>query len=131
MSKESKWISKIPFMQKLKNIKNIEIIIAVIFAAILFLIYFSSTSSGNSLFSSTAHNSSQTSFETRLSEILSDIEGAGNVSVFAYEEKDEIVGIIVISSGADNIEVRLNILKAIQTVLKTPTTNIQILVGNK
>ncbi len=131
MDNEKKWISKIPFIQKLKNIKNIEIIIAVIFAAILFLIYFSSTGKSGSLFSSSSYNSSQTSFESRLSDILSDIDGAGNVSVFAYEEKDVIVGIIVISSGADNVEVRLNILRAIQTVLKTPTTNIQILVGNK
>lgn len=130
MSSEKKWIAKLPFMQKLKNIKNIEIIVAVIFAAILFLIYFSSNKSG-SLFTSGSFNSSQTAFEARLSDILSDIDGAGTVSVFAYEEKDAIVGIIVIASGADNVDVRLNILKAIQTVLKAPTTNIQILVGNK
>ncbi len=62
---------------------------------------------------------------------MSDIDGAGNVSVFVHSEKDDIVGIVVISSGASDVGVKLSILKAIQTVIKTPATNIEILVGNK
>lgn len=129
MSEKKKWFEKISFFQKFKNIKNIEIIIAVIFAVIVFMIYFSSTNKGG--FLTQSQNTTQTSFEQRLCGILSDIDGAGNVSVFVHSEKDDIVGIVVISSGADNVNVRLNILKAIQTVLKAPATNIEILVGNK
>lgn len=129
MSENQKWYDKIAIIQKLKNIKHIEIIIAIIFGIIIFLIYFSTVSSSNTQ----TNNSSQTEFEQRLCAILDDIEGAGNVSVFVNtsESTDEIVGIIIVSSGAGQTKVRLEILKAVQTVLSVPTTNIEILVGNK
>jgi len=129
MSENQKWYDKIAIIQKLKNIKHIEIIIAIIFGIIIFLIYFSTVSSSNTF----TNNSSQTEFEHRLCSILDDIEGAGNVSVFVNtsESTDEIIGIIIVSSGADQTKVRLEILKAVQTVLSVPTTNIEILVGNK
>lgn len=128
MSENQKWYDKIAIIQKLKNIKHIEIIIAVIFGIIIFLIYFSTINS-----TSTQTNSSQTEFEQRLCAILDDIEGAGNVSVFVNtsESTNEIIGIIIVSSGAGQTKVRLEILKAVQTVLSVPTTNIEILVGNK
>lgn len=122
MSDNKKWFEKIDFFQKLKNIKHIEIFVAVIFAVVIFMIYLSTTGSKSLLSSSS--NKNQTSFESRLSDILSDIDGAGNVTVFVHSEEDKIVGIIVVASGADNVGVRLNILKAIQTVLSSPTPNI-------
>lgn len=125
---EQKWYEKLSIFQKLKNIKHIEIIVAVIFGIIIFLVYLSTTSS-SSLFSS---NTGQTTLEERLSSILDDIDGAGNVSVFVNTgENDSITGIIIVSSGADKVSVKLNILSAIETVLNVPTANIQILVGNK
>lgn len=129
MSENQKWYDKLAIVQKLKNIKHIEIIIAVIFGIIIFLIYLSTTSFSTT----TSSDTSQTQFEQRLSDILQDIEGAGNVSVFVNtnETTDEIIGIIIVSSGAEQTSVRLNILKAVQTVLSVPTTNIEILVGNK
>ena len=129
MSENQKWYEKIAVVQKLKNIKHIEIIIAVIFGIIIFLIYLSTTGSKNTF----SGNSSQTQFEQRLCSILEDIEGAGNVSVFVNtaEKTDDIIGIIIVSSGAEQTKVRLDILRAVQTVLSVPTTNIEILVGNK
>lgn len=128
MSENQKWYDKIAIIQKLKNIKHIEIIIAIIFGIIIFLIYFSTVNVGDK-----TGSSSQTKFEQRLCEILDDIEGAGKVSVFVNtnESTEEIIGIIIVSSGAQATKVRLEILRAVQTVLSVPTTNIEILVGNK
>lgn len=129
MSENQKWYEKIAIVQKLKNIKHIEIIIAVIFGIVIFLIYFSTIGSGTTQKS----NSTQTQFEQRLCAILEDIDGAGNVSVFVNtkDSTQEIIGIIIVSSGAEQTRVRLEILRAVQTVLSVPTTNIEILVGNK
>lgn len=128
MSENKKWFDKLPVFQKLKNIKNIEVIIAVIFAIVIFLIYLSSLGK-----TSVFNDSTSTAFEQRLCAILSDIDGAGNVSVFvnSSDDSNNIIGIIVVSSGAQEVRVRLDILRAIQTVLNQPTTNIEILVGNK
>ncbi len=131
VKKESKWFDKIKGFQKIKNIKHIEIVIAVIFAVIIILIFLSS--SGNK-FSFLSSNESQqaTQLEQRLSSILSDIEGAGTVSVFVnFDSEEKITGVIVVSSGAENVKVKLDILRAVQTVITEPTTNIEILVGNK
>lgn len=122
---DKKLLANSKLFQKLKNIKHIEIIIAVIFAVIILLIYMSSLETKTS-------NSQATNLETRLERILSDIEGAGEVSVLINtSNKESIDGVIIVASGAENIGVRLNILKAVETVLKIPTAQIEILVGNK
>ena len=128
MSEGKKWFEKFSLFQKLKNIKHIEIIVAVIFGIIIFLIYLSSVNSTSLL----GQDNAQTDFEKRLCSILDDIDGAGNVSVFVNTgSNDQVVGIIVVSSGAEQVRVKLDILRAIQTVLSVPNTNIEILVGNK
>lgn len=121
---DKKLLGNSKLFQKLKSIKHIEIIIAVIFAIIIMLIYISSTE--------TKSVSTSASLEARLENILSDIEGAGDVSVLINTTSNEVIdGVIVVASGAENITVKLNILKAVQTVLKIPTAQIEILVGNK
>lgn len=124
---EKKIFANSKLFQKLKNIKHIEIIVAVIFAVIIMLIYMSSLDDNKS-----SKNSQGTNLEVRLESILSDIDGAGNVSVLINTSSDETIdGVIVVASGAENIGVRLNILRAVETVLKIPTAQIEILVGNK
>ncbi len=123
---KSSWLSNSKLFQKLKSIKHIEIIIAVIFAVIVLLIYLSSVNPVKR-----TQSSASTNLETRLESILSDIEGAGNVSVLINNTDNQIDGVIIVASGADNVFVKMNILKAVETVLKIPTAQIEILVGNK
>lgn len=123
---KSSWLSNSKLFQKLKSIKHIEIIIAVIFAVIVLLIYLSSINPVKR-----TQSSASTNLETRLESILSDIEGAGNVSVLINNTDNQIDGVIIVASGADNVFVKMNILKAVETVLKIPTAQIEILVGNK
>jgi len=123
---KNNWLSNSKLFQKLKSIKHIEIIIAVIFAVIVLLIYLSSVNPVKK-----TQSSAGTNLETRLESILSDIEGAGNVSVLINNTDNQIDGVIIVASGADNVFVKMNILKAVETVLKIPTAQIEILVGNK
>lgn len=123
---KSSWLSNSKLFQKLKSIKHIEIIIAIIFAVIVLLIYLSSVNPVKR-----TQSSASTNLETRLESILSDIEGAGNVSVLINNTDNQIDGVIIVASGADNVFVKMNILKAVETVLKIPTAQIEILVGNK
>ena len=123
---KSNWLANSKLFQKLKSIKHIEIIIAVIFAVIVLLIYLSSVNPVKK-----TQSSASTNLEMRLESILSDIEGAGNVSVLINNTDNQIDGVIIVASGADNVFVKMNILKAVETVLKIPTAQIEILVGNK
>lgn len=96
MSEKSKLLNKIPFIQKLKNIKHIEIYVAVIFVLVLIAIYFT----GNTFTSSTNTNTNTSTstfeyadyMENKLSKLLSGVDGAGKVSVMlSLEGTSEIV----------------------------------------
>lgn len=85
MSKEKNSIlDRVPFLQKLKNIKHIEYIIIGIFVVILAVIYMSSTSKSNSNSATNAETSLEeygNYLETKLKNVLGDIKGVGSVSV--------------------------------------------------
>lgn len=76
--------SKFNFIEKLKNIKHIEIIVIVIFCAILLLIY-ASTFSGNKTQEITTTTLTTEEYanylENKLSNVLKNIHGAGEVKV--------------------------------------------------
>jgi len=172
-------LGKVGFFQKLKSIKHIEIIIAVILGAIVLLIYFSTfstKSTDGTAYESTSSSEYAAMLETKLAKVISQISGAGNVSVmvtlssgpeyvYATDVEEEtntntsgnsttvsivttsqpivvsndmivikeimpsVGGVIVVSSGAGNTSVKLEILKAIQALLDVPQTNIEVLVG--
>lgn len=181
---EKKSIFSSKLFQKLKGIKHIEIIIAVILISVLVLIYFSNffskTSSNSSTTSSTSLANYYGELEGKLEKILEEIQGVGNVKVMitvsnssklvyatSTEETNntntngsttvsnnqtttnpiliqvngktqplvveeilpDIQGIVVVCSGAENYKVRLEVLKAIQTLVKVPSSSIEILVG--
>lgn len=85
-NKFKNWLDNSKFLQKIKKIKHLEIVIAVIFIAILLLVYFGnfSNSKENSSTSSIAYTSGMdyaTAMENKLQTILSSIKGAGKVQV--------------------------------------------------
>ena len=46
------------------------------------------------------------------------------------ESYPDVCGVVVVASGAGNVQVKLNIMKAIKTLLNVKDENIQILIGN-
>ena len=75
--------SNFKFFQKLRSIKHIEIVIAVVLAAVVLLIYFSTfkTSSKGETTQTTSVSEYAAMIESKLSNIISKIDGVGNVSV--------------------------------------------------
>lgn len=146
--------SKFKWMDKLRNIKHIEIYITIIFAIIIILIFFSSTgnkqtASNNKVTKTDTTQTTITSYiddmETKLEQILSNIQGASNVNVMLTLDmadvavKDNIIqtqtfpnvkGLVIVANGVDNTMVRLNILKAVQAVMDITSGRIEILSSN-
>lgn len=146
--------SKFKWIEKLKNIKHIEIYITLIFAIVLILIFLSSTgggtkSSNKSYAKSTTSQTTVTGYvddmETRLEQILSQIQGAGNVKVMLTLDmanatvKDNVIetnsfpaikGVVIVASGVQNTYVKMNILKAVQAVIDISSGSIEILSSN-
>jgi stage III sporulation protein AG len=104
-------------LDKLKKIKHLDIILIVLFIAIILLIYFSSFSSSKAESSTDDDSTSaqQTTIESyteelesKLVELISSIDGAGNVSVLVYFEegiKTEIAYVEETKTSSDGTQV--------------------------
>ena len=179
---KSTW-DRIPFLQKLKNIKHIEVIVISIFVVVLAIVYLSSINSGSTSsdnYSDATLEEYANYLESKLSNVIGQIDGAGKVSVMltfdgriTYEyatENEEVTtsssvtngtntkttvnekviivtqngkstplivkeiyppisGVIVVSSGAESVGVRLNIISAVETVLGISPNKVQVLTG--
>ena len=146
--------SKFKWVEKLKNIKHIEIYITIIFAIILILIFFSSSSSNkktsnhiksNSVMQESTITNYIGNMENKLEGILSQIEGASDVNVMITLDmsnstiKDNIIqvaefpqvkGVVIVAKGVENTAVKMNILKAVQAVIDISSGRIEILKSN-
>ncbi len=146
--------SKFKWVEKLKNIKHIEIYITIIFAIILILIFFSSTGNTKSSSKSYAKSTLQeettitgyiSTMEQKLETILSQVQGASNVQVMLTLDmsnttiKDNVIqtsdfppikGVVIVAKGVENTSVKMNILKAVQAVIDISSGRIEILSSN-
>lgn len=144
--------SKFKWVEKLKNIKHIEIYITIIFAIILILIFFSSTDNktvSNSKTNNTTQETTITTYiadmEDKLEHILSQVQGASNVNVMITLDmssstiKDSIIetntfpqvkGVVIVAKGVENTSVKMNMLKAVQAVIDISSGRIEILSSN-
>ena len=146
--------SKFKWIEKLKNIKHIEIYITLIFVIVLILIFFSSTGSNKS--SNVSYNTNKTiqentitsytaNMESKLEDILSQVQGASNVNVMITLDMSdssvddniivtnafpEVKGIVIVAKGVENTAVKMNILKAVQAVIDISSGRIEILSSN-
>ncbi len=142
---------KFKWLEKLKNVKHIEIIIIGIFLVVLLLIYFSTPKSKSSSNSSSNQDSQLTitryvdNLEADLENTISKIKGVGNVQVLitldmsgATIEDDviktssfpQIKGIVIVASGVDNTSVKMNVLRAVEAVVDISTGSVEILSSN-
>ncbi len=140
---------KFKWLEKLKNVKHIEIYIAIIFVVLLVLIYFSSTqSSGTKSKVKSNANSTLTiteyvdDLESNLEDILSNIGGVSNVKVMItldmkqvsindskinLETFPPVKGVIVTAKGLNDTAKRLKVLRAVEAVIDITNGNIEIL----
>lgn len=164
------------FFKKLKGVKNIELIVAGIVCVIVLAVYFSASLFPKKETEQTAaatFSEYAAAVEQKLAKILSEIKGAGKVSVmityesgvelvYAYStdtqtnsssdgaketsvtyEKNTIVvsggqpvvvkeimplikGVVVVAEGATNVNVKLDIIKAVTALLEIAPSRIEI-----
>lgn len=126
--------------KKLKSIKNIEIILAVLLGLVVLLVYFSSVGANKGVANNiTYSNSYVQEIEQKLENLISSIDGAGQVEVMIMCEGDDeitkteypkVVSAVVVSSGADSTKVKLDIIRAVEALLGLKTANIEVLKGS-
>jgi len=160
--KEQGKSKKTGLLERLKSVKHIEIIVVAVFACVVLLVIFNgfgTATGGASGGGSDELSEYARGMEQRLAEVLSDIEGAGKVSVMlhfdssaelvpALEGGDKMVivggkpviirqiqpkvsGVIVVAEGASNIKVKLELFKAVQTLLDVDQKCIEIFTMSK
>lgn len=182
--KNGSW-DKVPFIQRLKNIKHIELIVVAIFVVVLLMVYISSSKKTKTINQNITSEAKLEEYgemlENKIAGILTRINGAGDVSVLitfdgriSYEyatESEEITtsnsisngtntktttnekiiivnqngksgplivkeiyppvsGVVVVSKGASNVAVRLNIISAVETALGISANKIMVLEAN-
>ena len=67
----------------------------------------------------------RTEQEQKLAEIISEMEGVGDVEVVIYT-KDKTSSVLVLATGADDPNVQIKIRQAVRTLLQTDNKNIKI-----
>ena len=136
------------WLKKIKNIKHIEIYIAVIFVVVVLLIYMSSTKTKTNSKTITQEENELTvtayvdKLEHNLADILTNIGGVSNVKVMitlnmnqaeVNESKinlskfPDVKGIVVTGKGLSNTATKLKVLHAIEAVIDITSGNIEIL----
>ena len=69
-----------------------------------------------------------TSIENRLRSVLTQIEGAGDVSVLVNEDENgEVVGVCVLTTNADDVAVVFRLQRAVRTTLGIENDRVEIL----
>lgn len=137
----------VKWLNKLKNIKHIEIYVIIIFIAILGLIYMSSFSKPKQKTTETMNGElsvSQyvTNLENNLSSILSSIDGVDNVRVMitldmskagvnnsniTLDEFPDIKGVLITASGLNDVKTKMKVLHAVEAVIEVTNGKIEIL----
>lgn len=121
------------FLTKIKDVKNIKIIIGVMVVALLLLGYYAMNSSNNNDTRVTETNSNNITTaeydyeEQKLANVLSQIEGVGDTKVMINRGKDEeVIGVIVIAEGAKSKTICLRINQAVRTALDLTPEKVKI-----
>ena len=133
------------WLEKLKNVKHIEIYIAIIFIVVILLIYLSSTGAKKTSATNT-NDMSVISYvenlERSLEDSLSNIAGVSDVKVMItlqmneLEVKDdeivitkfpEIKGVLITAKGVNDTKNKLKVLQAVQSVIDITNGNVEIL----
>ena len=120
------------FLTKIKDVKNIKIIIGVMVVALLLLGYYAMNSNNNDISVSDLNTNDVGTVEydveeQKLANVLSQIEGVGNTKVMINRGKDEeVIGVIVIAEGAKSKTVCLRINQAVRTALSLTPEKVKI-----
>jgi uncharacterized protein YpmB len=97
--------------------ENRKIIIVTILVVLLIGAIFLINNSDKTSAESVSSDIQQTETEIKLKNILSNILGVGETNVLINQSGDDILGVVIVCKGADNIMVKNDILNAVSTAL--------------
>lgn len=110
-----------PFVKKVFRSKKLRLVISAIIIALVLIIY-----SGVSEKKTEETSAVMDEEETRLSKVLSSIEGAGQVEVMIVREDGVVTGVLVVAEGAKDIGVMLKLLDATSTVMGVDKSVVEV-----
>lgn len=105
-------------LEALRGAKRIEILVITVIVCILMVLWFGAQD----------NNGYENEEEARMSRLLSNIEGAGRVHVMiSTNSEGENTGVVVVSPGAKNMHVLLELQRTVRTLTGLDLDRIEIL----
>lgn len=119
-------------MQRLKQIKGLPVVAGLLLLGILLLAlsYLLPQNAEKEAYPQPSPEYTPTQLEQRLSAILEGIRGVGDVRVLIHaeqgQESGEIVGVLIVAQGADELTVRSELMRAARTALDLPAEAVEV-----
>ena len=108
---------------------KIEYFLIIVLTILALFIFFSSSKSGSFLnITNNLQSTKNSDLESRITEVLSKIDGVGNALVLINSNNDnKINGVVVVCEGANDLQVKIVITEVLTTILGVSSDNIRIL----
>lgn len=113
-------------LKKLFQNKTFRIVLICVAALLLLFAVWKVFFGGGGKAKATSGGYTPTDLETRLSQILSEIEGVGQTTVMIGEENGVPVSAIVVFKGEDGILTRMRVIEATANALSIPPTDVLV-----
>ena len=118
-------IANSKLMTKLKGVKNLEIVLAVLLAAVAVVAYVAISVGGGAKKSETQVQ--MTEAEARVAEVISEISGVGKTRVLITNGADKsVVGVVVVAEGASNMDSRVKMIRLVEKATGATVDQIEI-----
>ena len=118
-------IAKSKWFIKLKSVRNLEIILAVLLAAVAIVVYVAISFGGGAKKSSV--QAEMTEAEARVAQTISEIAGVGRARVLITNGADKnVVGVVVVAEGADDITNRVKMIRLVEKATGASVDQIEI-----
>ncbi|MBO4478906.1 MAG: hypothetical protein J5774_00910 [Clostridia bacterium] len=118
-------IANSKLITKLKGVKNLEIVLAVLLAAVAVVAYVAISVGGGAKKSETQVQ--MTEAEARVAEVISEISGVGKTRVLITNGADKsVVGVVVVAEGASNMDSRVKMIRLVEKATGATVDQIEI-----
>ena len=121
-------IAKSKWFGRLKSIRHIEIILAVLLAVIALSVYFVISANEKRVRTPKATSIAEMTIEeARVSEMINAISGVGKARVLITEGDEEgVVGVVVVAENAEDMYNRIKIIRCVATATGAGVDQIEI-----
>ena len=118
-------IANSKLVAKLKGVKNLEIVLAVLLAAVAVVAYVALSVGGGEKKKQTQVQ--MTEAEARVAEVISEISGVGKTRVLITNGADKsVVGVVVVAEGASNMDSRVKMIRLVEKATGATVDQIEI-----